>query len=234
MDSSGTFRRPGDRAVIAQTEIADFVDAVDSTYCLEFWLGLFGSGLGPLRVYLQPENATNLIDRDFLSWHLEKPVSRPRDTWHQARVSLPRSLGGRRVVFEAQVGEVGRGDVGLDSVSLTEGPCPIHPESAAVKKNSHDCTFEFGMCYWEAAGAKVPLESAQLEGLIDEEEKTSEPFDDSKWRYLRRAVWRPKLSEAASSKAEKKSSSSSKEMLGTSLWSRVRGGHVGVPKGHTK
>ena len=136
---SGYPRRPGDSAVLRLKQ--PLVTQPDSPLCLVFFVNLYGSGLGSLS--LVAERADNSSIRTTL-WELIRPASSPREVWNKAEVtiSFQESV---HLFFEATVGEVGRGDIGLDSVSLQPGPCVIRPHEAARYK-AVSCSFNQDLC----------------------------------------------------------------------------------------
>lgn len=62
-----------------------------------------------------------------------------------------------RLVFEASVGETGRGDVAVDTVRVSAGPCVIMPGVAALDKYT-GCSFNTDMCGYLAQN--VPADTA--------------------------------------------------------------------------
>ena len=62
-----------------------------------------------------------------------------------------------RLVFEASVGETGRGDVAIDTVRVSAGPCVIMPGVAALDKYT-GCSFNADMCGYLAQN--VPADTA--------------------------------------------------------------------------
>ena len=62
-----------------------------------------------------------------------------------------------KLVFEASVGETGRGDVAIDTVRVSAGPCVIMPGVAALDKYT-GCSFNADMCGYLAQN--VPADAA--------------------------------------------------------------------------
>ena len=64
------------------------------------------------------------------------------------------------MIFEAEVGEPGRGDVAVDTVRLSPGPCVITPGVAALDKYT-GCSFNTDMCGYLAQN--VPSDPADTQ-----------------------------------------------------------------------
>lgn len=143
-------RRPGDKARLVQ-KVASTPNHLPK--CLVLWVNMFGSGIGSLSILYQDSLSSD--KKESLLWQMVSPGSSPRDLWHHASTNIPSSYEGK-IIFEATVGKVGRGDIAIDSVVVQDGPCPIQPASARPSWNPLDCTFASGMCDWEIVHVKGP------------------------------------------------------------------------------
>ncbi|XP_074635197.1 uncharacterized protein LOC141893713 isoform X1 [Acropora palmata] len=81
--------------------------------CLSFWYHMYGSSIGALNVYINKEGLSTLVF---------SKAGQQGDLWLQARVSLE-SDSFYQVEIEAVRGVSYRGDIGLDDISFTDGPC---------------------------------------------------------------------------------------------------------------
>ena len=123
----------------------------DAPLCLVFYVNLFGSGLGSLS--LVQESADNSSVKSTL-WELIRPASTPRDVWNRAQVTIS-SQEKVNLFFEATVGEVGRGDLAIDTISTVPGPCVIQPHEAARFK-AVSCSFNADLCGY--LSQNIPVE----------------------------------------------------------------------------
>ena len=135
---SGWPRRPGDTARLALTH--NLTSETDSPLCLVFYVNMFGSGIGTLRVVSEVAGESTVV------WELVRPASSPRDLWHRAQTTLAPGAAPARLYFEATVGETGRGDIALDTVSLSPGPCVTLPTIAAPSTSPSGCSFDSDFC----------------------------------------------------------------------------------------
>ena len=65
-----------------------------------------------------------------------------------------------KLVFEASVGETGRGDVAIDTVRVSDGPCVIMPGVAALDKYT-GCSFNADMCGYLAQNVPADTVTSQ-------------------------------------------------------------------------
>ncbi|XP_042890845.1 MAM and LDL-receptor class A domain-containing protein 1-like [Penaeus japonicus] len=127
-------------------EIAQLVSPVlgptDSPMCLKFWLNMYGSGVGMLRVVYSPTTNTDNI-REL--WKQGGSSLGP-DEWYpcQVTVSSPESFN---LIFEASVGSQGAGDIAIDTISYSMGACPSQP--AFSSSTWGDCNFMENTCGWQ-------------------------------------------------------------------------------------
>ena len=131
-------RRPGDEARLNLKQT--LTSQVDEPLCLVFYVNMFGSGIGSLAVKQEVNSSTSVL------WELVRPASSPRDLWHRAQVTLAPGTNAAKIYFEATVGEVGRGDIALDTVSLVPGPCVTLPSIAAPRGAPSGCSFNSDLC----------------------------------------------------------------------------------------
>lgn len=88
--------------------------------------------------------------------------------WHQAQTSISSSKSSFQIVIEGTVGENHLGNIAIDEISFSQGPCPTSPPTAS--KNYGDCTFEKSMCYWRNSGSDIRLDD--LDWIRTTEEQT--------------------------------------------------------------
>ncbi|XP_042868707.1 MAM and LDL-receptor class A domain-containing protein 1-like [Penaeus japonicus] len=136
--SSGYPRTDGD---IAQL-VSPVLDPTESPMCLKFWLNMYGSGIGAMRVLYSPTaNANNIREL----WKQEGSSS-GTDDWYPSQVTVS-STESFNLIFEASVGRRGSGDIALDSITYSMGACPSQP--AFSTSNWGDCTFMENTCGWQ-------------------------------------------------------------------------------------
>ena len=138
-------RRPGDRARMAMKTPLNTTSDGGHPQCLSFYFNMFGSDLGTLSVLLQSSSDDTEVTR---VWHIERPVSSPRDTWHRAQVTLASSYE-VNVIIEATVGDTDRGDIAVDTVRLDTGACVIMPGEAVTDQYS-GCSFNIDKCGYQS------------------------------------------------------------------------------------
>ncbi|XP_073257348.1 uncharacterized protein [Porites lutea] len=98
--------------------------------CLSFWYHMYGSSTGNLSVYT--------LAKDFKRTLLWQKAGKQGNQWMQAKVSITSSLD-YKVEIEAIRGASFRGDIGLDDISFTDGPCM--EEIGCYKDNPQSRTF---------------------------------------------------------------------------------------------
>lgn len=86
--------------------------------CLNFWFHMFGSGIGSLRLYLR--HFRNLEGQLQVIWELSGNAG---NSWFASEVTIS-SLDDYQLIFEASVGITAMGDIALDDIMFTHGPCP--------------------------------------------------------------------------------------------------------------
>ncbi|KAJ8682056.1 hypothetical protein QAD02_017848 [Eretmocerus hayati] len=137
---SGWPRRPGDVARLISVSMPS--TGPDSPLCLRFAFHMFGSGVGELKVSLRHSRSLDPTLQEI--WKLRGNAG---NAWFDSRVSLS-STDDYQIVFEASVGSTAMGDIAVDDISFTSGPCPTSPQVAAPPHYPHDCTFEIDECEW--------------------------------------------------------------------------------------
>ncbi|XP_013414022.1 uncharacterized protein LOC106176257 [Lingula anatina] len=98
---------------------------ITTSSCLQFYYHMFGQSMGSLNVYINRTSnhqATRVMSAD----------GNQGDLWKLGQVNLT-SQGTYIVVFEAVLGEENKSVIGLDDVSLTEGPCQNRAEYGSVR-----------------------------------------------------------------------------------------------------
>ncbi|XP_066300034.1 MAM and LDL-receptor class A domain-containing protein 1-like [Branchiostoma lanceolatum] len=121
-------RAPGDIA-----RLTSAVYPQTSGQCLEFYYHMLGADIGTLNVY-----ASVAGNRGFPIWTLSGEQG---NLWTIARVTVS-TTGDFQIVFEGIRGSNYRGDIAVDDVALTDGPC----QGAAG-----NCDFETDLCTWTNA-----------------------------------------------------------------------------------
>ncbi|XP_078334103.1 MAM and LDL-receptor class A domain-containing protein 1-like [Crassostrea virginica] len=132
-------RRQNESAQIRSPQISPSTGS--NTLCLTFWYSMFGANIGALNLYTQ----TQAI--------LGNPVWKRRgnqgNQWRQAQVTVSLAVP-FNFVFEGKVGNSYRGDIALDDVKLTNGPCsgsgPVRNcgfESSSICGYTQDATDQF-------------------------------------------------------------------------------------------
>jgi len=146
---SGYPRHPGDTAIL---KLKNAINTnPDEPLCLVFYVNMFGSGMGSLSLVEEKVSNSN---RSTL-WELVRPASSPRDVWHKAQVTIS-SQEQIKLFFEASVGETGRGDIAIDTLSMEPGPCVIQPNEAARYK-AVSCSFNSDLCGY--LSRNIPVEA---------------------------------------------------------------------------
>ncbi|CAH3109770.1 unnamed protein product [Pocillopora meandrina] len=82
--------------------------------CLSFWYHMYGSSTGTLNVLILDKDGTSN-----LAWSKSGDQG---DQWREAKLTLESKVE-FKVAIEAIRGNSFRGDIGLDDIRLTEGPC---------------------------------------------------------------------------------------------------------------
>ncbi|KAL8608892.1 hypothetical protein ACOMHN_065230 [Nucella lapillus] len=115
-------RHPNDKAHLASPPVTD-----GQPKCLTFWYHMFGPHVNQLNVY------TKVFGSSYGNpvWTHQRTIDA---NWHQATVTL-RNTHTYNIVFEGVRGTNYLGDIGLDDIRLTDGPC-------ADSSLNLKCTFE--------------------------------------------------------------------------------------------
>ncbi|XP_019632083.1 PREDICTED: MAM and LDL-receptor class A domain-containing protein 2-like [Branchiostoma belcheri] len=104
-----------------------------SGQCLEFYYHMMGADIGTLNVY-----ASVAGNRGFPIWTLSGEQG---NQWTIARVTVS-TTGDFQIVFEGVRGANYRGDIAIDDVALSAGPC---------QGADGNCDFETDLCTWTNA-----------------------------------------------------------------------------------
>nr|XP_045595352.1 MAM and LDL-receptor class A domain-containing protein 1-like [Procambarus clarkii] len=132
-------RQPGDLAWLVSATMA----ATQDPLCLRFWLNMHGAGVGDFRVLRMTVNGSSEAQE---LWKLREGASWGTDTWYPCQQTVA-SAEEFQIIFEASVGSPEAGDVGLDSISFTQGACPSLPPNSSPGWG--DCTFLDDTCSWQ-------------------------------------------------------------------------------------
>lgn len=97
------------------------------------------------------------------------------NSWHQAQTSVSSSRSPFQVLIEGVIGENHLGNIAIDEISFSSGPCPTSPPVAS--KNYGDCTFEQSMCYWRNPDADIHLDDLDWIRTADEQSIHGPNFD---------------------------------------------------------
>lgn len=103
-------RRPGDKAQLASPLISD-----QQTRCLSFWYHMYGTHVNTLNVYLQSGSPG-------LGTPLWTKKGTQGNKWIQGQLTITPS-NAYQVIFEGVRGTSYRGDIAIDDVRLSLGPC---------------------------------------------------------------------------------------------------------------
>lgn len=79
---------------------------------------MFGSGIGELRISIR--HARSLEAQMQEIWRLRGNAG---NSWFDSRVTVS-SLDDYQLVLEASVGNTAMGDIAVDDISFSTGPCP--------------------------------------------------------------------------------------------------------------
>ncbi|GFS00411.1 MAM domain-containing glycosylphosphatidylinositol anchor protein 1 [Elysia marginata] len=98
-----------------------------SEQCLEFFYHMYGRHIGTLNVYAQARGDTLNV-----AW---RAYGNQGDHWTNARLAIPRELAraGYQIAFEGITENGYQGDISIDDVSVTDGPCPVDEKIVAVR-----------------------------------------------------------------------------------------------------
>ncbi|XP_066300036.1 MAM and LDL-receptor class A domain-containing protein 1-like [Branchiostoma lanceolatum] len=152
-------RQPGDRAKL----VSEVFPATSSNgQCLRFWYHMYGSSIGTLTVWVTVGGNYRSI------WQLSGDKG---NNWNNGQVNI-RSSDSYRVVFEGVRGNSFRGDISIDDITFSTGPCGVMPPDARPQgpttqnpvgpvttttpgpsqaPGAWDCTFEAGLCQYQQA-----------------------------------------------------------------------------------
>jgi hypothetical protein len=109
---------------------------------------------------------------DLVIWEMSGDAG---NSWHQAQTSVSSSKSPFQVLIEGVIGENHLGNIAIDEISFSSGPCPTSPPVAS--KNYGDCTFEQGMCYWRNPDADIHLDDLDWIRTADEQSIHGPNFD---------------------------------------------------------
>ncbi|XP_069995993.1 MAM and LDL-receptor class A domain-containing protein 1 [Penaeus vannamei] len=151
-------RYPRTAGEVAQL-VSPALDATDSPMCLKFWVNMYGTGIGALRVLYVPTTTPDNI-REL--WKQEGSSSGP-DYWYPSQVTVF-SAENFNLVFEASVGSQGSGDIAIDTMTYSPGPCPRQPSLSSSSWG--DCTFMENTCGWQIP--YFPDEVCSMLGRVSE------------------------------------------------------------------
>lgn len=196
-------RRPGDRAVLISPMFQP--TPVNDAMCMRLAVHMFGSGIGSLIIKIryaddvgpvvQPIAGTSSSEsnlgsassasaqssstrsdgkpnNDLIIWEMSGDSG---NSWHQAQTSVSSSKSPFQVLIEGVIGENHLGNIAIDEISFSSGPCPTSPPIAS--KNYGDCTFEQSMCYWRNPDADMHLDDLDWVRSADEQSIHGPNFD---------------------------------------------------------
>ncbi|RXG51148.1 MAM and LDL-receptor class A domain-containing protein 2 [Armadillidium vulgare] len=136
--NSGYPQKSGDKARLESPEIA----ATEVPLCMMFWVHMYGGGIGSLHVLRQIGN-----EEPVQLW--VKRDTNGLDRWNPSQLTVTAPANQKyKVIFQADVGERGSGDIALDSIAFREGPCPQLPPGSSETYSRGDCTFLINTCEW--------------------------------------------------------------------------------------
>ena len=119
---------PRKRGDIARIDSPVLSPTPPAGHCLSFWYYMFGPTIGSLNIYLQ-----NNFNRS-LFWSKTGPQG---DKWIQASRTIQSSID-YVLTIEGVVGNGYQGDIAIDDIAVSSGPCPPDPA----------CDFQSGFCSW--------------------------------------------------------------------------------------
>lgn len=190
-------RRPGDRAILVSPMFQP--TPMNDAMCMRLAVHMFGSGIGSLVIKLryadesssqpvapqqpgsgaapQPGPATGDSggkpgSNDLIIWEMSGDAG---NSWHQAQTSVSSAKSPFQVIIEGVIGENHLGDIAIDDISFSSGPCPTSPPVAS--KNYGDCTFEQSMCYWRNPDVDIHLDDLNWIRSADEQSIHGPNFD---------------------------------------------------------
>lgn len=111
-------------------------------------------------------------NNDLIIWEMSGDSG---NNWHQAQTSVSSSKSPFQVLIEGVIGENHLGNIAIDEISFSSGPCPTSPPIAS--KNYGDCTFEQSMCYWRNPDADMHLDDLDWVRSADEQSIHGPNFD---------------------------------------------------------
>ncbi|XP_033751988.1 MAM and LDL-receptor class A domain-containing protein 1-like [Pecten maximus] len=156
-NSNGTYiyiessapQRPGDRAVLQSATLQP-----TSGQCLHFWYNMFGSRLGTLQVWKQPQggNATKI-------WELS---GNQGNLWKNAVVPIGSMTTAYQVLVVGIRGNSYMGDIAVDDFTFNSSSCILSPPGAMPVSTTpaattlqtlrtptaYVCDFETNLCAW--------------------------------------------------------------------------------------
>ncbi|XP_035658189.1 MAM and LDL-receptor class A domain-containing protein 1-like [Branchiostoma floridae] len=110
-------RQPDDRAKL----VSEVFPATSSNgQCLRFWYHMYGNSIGRLTVWVMVGGNIRSI------WELSGDQG---NGWNNGQVNI-RSSDSYRVIFEGVRGNSFQGDISLDDITFSTGPCGVMPPEA--------------------------------------------------------------------------------------------------------
>ncbi|KAG7253036.1 hypothetical protein CRUP_022836 [Coryphaenoides rupestris] len=105
----------------------DLVEPSTGGHCLNFWYHMYGHNVGMLQVYINDRKISG-EGNGVLLWSKE---GNQGQKWLEASVSVARS-DAFWFVFVSQSGMSAGGDVALDDIQISQGPCPQEPTNDSL------------------------------------------------------------------------------------------------------
>ena len=119
---------PRHRGDIARLDSPILTPTPATGHCLSFWYYMFGPTIGQLNIYLQ-----NNFNRT-LFWSKSGPQ---QDRWMKGSRTIISNID-YALTIEGIVGNGFQGDIAIDDITVSAGPCPPDPA----------CDFQSGFCSW--------------------------------------------------------------------------------------
>lgn len=190
-------RRPGDRAILISPMFQP--TPMNDAMCMRLAVHMFGSGIGSLVIKIRyadessaqppppqqpggsnpaPQDSSRSAEggkpgsNDLVIWEMTGDAG---NSWHQAQTSVSSAKSPFQVIIEGVIGENHLGNIAIDEISFSSGPCPTSPPVAS--KNYGDCTFEQSMCYWRNPDADIHLDDLNWIRSADEQSIHGPNFD---------------------------------------------------------
>ncbi|XP_066300037.1 MAM and LDL-receptor class A domain-containing protein 1-like [Branchiostoma lanceolatum] len=120
-------RAPGDRA-----KLVTWHQPPATEKCAQFWYHMYGLAVGTLNVYIERKTLTPEL--------LWMRTGTQGNMWRKGHVPIVSSAAEWQLIFEAVRGASWSGDIALDDITVTDGPCPVE----------NQCDFEVNMCWQQS------------------------------------------------------------------------------------